>query len=90
MNFLLENYLVFVLIGLFLIFALIGYLIDLIRKNNTTNKNDNVNNSINNVSVLNNIPNEITDEKTESIQKVEITNINEKSNDDLLNTYNNQ
>lgn len=32
MNFILENYLVIILVGMFFVFALIGYLIDLLRK----------------------------------------------------------
>ena len=32
MDFILENYLIIILVGLFFVFALIGYLIDLLRK----------------------------------------------------------
>lgn len=40
MNFILENYLVIVLVGLFFVFALIGYLIDMLRKSNDVKKED--------------------------------------------------
>ena len=43
MKFILENYIIFVLIGLFIIFALIGYIIDTFRKSNNTNENNNMN-----------------------------------------------
>lgn len=58
MNFILENYLVIVLVGLFFVFALIGYLIDMLRKSNDVKKEDipnikpveiaNINDGINN------------------------------------------
>lgn len=38
MDFIVENYLVIILVGLFFVFALIGYLVDIIRKNNTVKK----------------------------------------------------
>ena len=40
MNFILENYLIIVLVGLFFVFALIGYLIDMLRKSNDVKKED--------------------------------------------------
>lgn len=40
MNVILENYLIIVLVGLFFVFALIGYLIDMLRKSNEVKKED--------------------------------------------------
>ena len=40
MNFILENYLIIVLVGLFFVFALIGYLIDMLRKSNDIKKDE--------------------------------------------------
>ena len=40
MNFILENYLIIVLVGLFFVFALIGYLIDMLRKSNDVKKEE--------------------------------------------------
>ena len=39
MNFILENYLVIILVGMFFVFALIGYLIDLLRKDREPKQN---------------------------------------------------
>lgn len=43
MNFILENYLIIVLVGLFFVFALIGYLIDMLRKSNDVKKEETTN-----------------------------------------------
>ena len=40
MNVFLENYLIIVLVGLFFVFALIGYLIDMLRNSNIQKKED--------------------------------------------------
>lgn len=40
MEFISKNYLVIILIGLFFVFALIGYLIDILRKNNEEEQED--------------------------------------------------
>ena len=40
MNVILEKYLIFVLVGLFFVFALIGYLIDMLRNSNIQKKED--------------------------------------------------
>lgn len=92
MEFILENYLIFVLIGLFLVFALIGYIIDTVRKNNADNSNNGnyippqVNEvNENNIQQMNLNPTNM-DTNTQ-IESVNITNINENQ-DDLLNSYN--
>lgn len=41
MEWLEKNYLIIILVGLFLVFALIGYLIDTARKGNEKNEEDN-------------------------------------------------
>jgi len=38
MNIILENYLIIIIVGLFFVFALIGYLIDMLRNNNSDNE----------------------------------------------------
>lgn len=40
MDFILDNYIIIIAVGLFFVFALIGYLIDIIRKNNESEKPD--------------------------------------------------
>lgn len=61
MNFILENYLIIVLVGLFFVFALIGYLIDMLRKSNDIKKDEvpnikpveitNINDDISNIEI---------------------------------------
>lgn len=61
MNIILENYLIIVLVGLFFVFALIGYLIDMLRNTNSQKKEDipnikpvelaNINNDSNNIEI---------------------------------------
>ena len=85
MKFILENYLVFVLIGFFLIFALIGYIIDTLRKNNNENTN-NIPLEVKSLDTENNMKN-LNDNISPQIQSVDITNPN-INNDELLNSYN--
>lgn len=40
MEFIIDNYLVIILVGLFFVFALIGYLIDILRKNKEIEKEE--------------------------------------------------
>lgn len=61
MNVILENYLIIVLVGLFFVFALVGYLIDMLRSSNTQKKEDipnikpvelaNINDNTNNIEI---------------------------------------
>ncbi len=61
MNVILENYLIIVLVGLFFVFALVGYLIDMLRSGNTQKKEDipnikpvelaNINDNTNNIEI---------------------------------------
>lgn len=77
MNFILENYLVIILVGMFFVFALIGYLIDLLRKDREPKQN---------------IPKDvqmIKNEKNEEQQKV-VESINleqQQETNKLLNAY---
>ena len=69
-----SNYVIIIIVGLFLIFALIGYLIDMLR--NVKNDNPKVE-----------IPDEI--KSVELTKVIENNNSNEKDNnpDDLLKNY---
>ncbi len=40
MQFVIENYLIIILIGLFIVFALIGFLVDMIKNNNNIEKKE--------------------------------------------------
>lgn len=75
MDFIIDNYIIFVGIGLFIVFALIGYIIDSIRKNSTEKTNEPPSN-INSFSEINNNMNVVSNQ----------TN---NQGDDLLNSYNN-
>lgn len=78
MQFILENYLVIILVGLFFVFALIGYLIDLLRKGNNTDNNQ--------------IPNDIKEiqmSKMEEQKNIEPVNEQKNPTDELLNNYDN-
>lgn len=76
MKFLTENYIIIIIVGLFLIFALIGYLIDMLRNNKT----DETNNSMPEIA-----PIEVTkiEEKSENINEENTSN----NPDELLENY---
>lgn len=82
MNFILENYLVIVLVGLFFVFALIGYLIDMLRKSNDVKKEDTPN--IQPVEIAS-----INDGINNNIDVPTITNTNNTNTnaDELLENY---
>ena len=78
MEFIKDNYLLIIIVGLFLIFALIGYLIDMLRYNNKEVIKDNIPNEVK--------PIELKKDLDENI------NINEEkketnTEDDLLKNY---
>ena len=82
MNVILENYLIIVLVGLFFVFALIGYLIDMLRSSNTQKKED----------ILNIKPVEIAkiDSKEEiniEIPTIQSENKEQNTGDELLENY---
>ena len=82
MEFIIENYLVIILLGLFFVFALIGYLIDMFRKNNDDSKEE-----ISNIK-----PVEVTElnlPKNESLKELVETNSKKDDNDadELLKNY---
>ena len=78
MQFILENYLLIILVGLFFVFALIGYLIDLLRKGNNDNSN----------TIDNNIPKDIKQMELEK-QSLNIVEEPISATDDLLINYDN-
>ena len=78
MEFIKDNYLLIIIVGLFLIFALIGYLIDMLRYNNKEEIKDNIPSEVK--------PIELKKDLDENI------NINEEkketnTEDDLLKNY---
>lgn len=73
MQAILDNYLVIIIVGLFLVFALIGYLIDMLKNKDISD---------NNIEVPKNIePIEVT--------KIENNTNNTNDKDDLLKNYDN-
>lgn len=78
MQTILENYLVIILIGLFLIFALIGYLVDLLKNNKAENENNNIPNNITPIEIT-----KIDEKKDENVVENNIDN-----KDELLENYN--
>ena len=82
MDFITENYLVIILIGLFFVFALIGYLIDMLRNNKVEEKKE----TIENIK-----PIEITDITLPKESLKDVIEANEKKElkdaDDLLKNY---
>lgn len=85
MNVILENYLLIVLVGLFFVFALIGYLIDMLRNSNVSKKEESSNIK----------PVEITPINDSKDQNIEIPTIIEENKekkennnaDELLENY---
>ena len=89
MDFIINNYIIFVIIGAFIIFALIGYIIDTIRKNNVDNNVSAIPTEVKFVGQENNsIEQTNNNNPNAEIQSVNITNINQNNADDLLNSYN--
>ena len=71
MEFILENYIIIIIVGLFFVFALIGYLIDVIRKPSVEDKEI--------------IPNEIKKVDSQmNITNINTTEINPNNADSLL------
>jgi len=84
MNFILENYLIIILVGFFFVFALIGYLIDMLKNNKEKEKEE---------IPINIKPVELKDlKKEENIigtpKEIDDTNENVNEEDDLLKNYN--
>lgn len=80
MQFVLENYLIIILIGLFIVFALIGFLVDMIKNNNNTQRKE--------------LPRDITPIEVTKINENEIETEEKKNEkidnaDELLNNYEN-
>lgn len=74
MKFILENYMLIVIVGLFFVFALIGYLVDLLRNN----KNNNVDEIVPDIKPID----------IKKIEDKE-NKVNDQDNkDDLLTNYN--
>ena len=74
MKFILENYMLIIIVGLFFVFALIGYLVDLLRNN----KNNNVDEIVPDIKP---IDIKIIDEKENKVN-------DQDNKDDLLTNYN--
>lgn len=53
MKFIIENYLIIILVGLFFAFALIGYLVDMLRKTDSKESNMVINDNISPVEISN-------------------------------------
>mgnify|MGYP004468563107 FL=1 len=81
MQIIMDNYLIIIIVGLFFVFALIGYLVDLI-------KNQKQDRNISEIKPIEVPPVELTKIKNESVNN-EISNkeINDNK-DDLLEDYN--
>lgn len=74
MKFILENYMLIIIVGLFFVFALIGYLVDLLRNN----KNNNVDEIVPDIKPID----------IKKIEDKE-NKVNDQDNkDDLLTNYN--
>jgi len=81
MQFILENYLIIILVGLFFVFALIGYLIDLLRKDN--NKNNNINDVPSDIQTIQlNKKQELEKNVEQNVNEVQINKA-----DELLENY---
>lgn len=74
MKFILENYMLIIIVGLFFVFALIGYLVDLLRNN----KNNNVDEIVPDIKPI--------DIKKIDDKENKVNDQNDK--DDLLTNYN--
>lgn len=86
MEFILENYMLIIIVGLFFVFALIGYLIDMLRKSNNEEKQE-IPSTIKPVDIAEiNIGDSNNQENI--IQKQDVTIDTKKDNaDDLLENY---
>ena len=80
MEFITDNYIIIIIIGLFFMFALVGYLIDMLRNNNNNNNEQNKIEIPSEISPVNVATIEQTNEKDK--------NNNKKDNsDELLENY---
>lgn len=85
MQFILENYLLIILIGLFFVFALIGYLIDMLRKGNDESKsNDKEDIKSVNIAKLDDIKEESKDKKADDSDEL-LKNYEEDKIEDITN-----
>lgn len=85
MQFILENYLLIILIGLFFVFALIGYLIDMLRKENDESKsNDKEDIKSVNIAKLDDIKEESKDKKADDSDEL-LKNYEEDKTEDITN-----
>ncbi|MBQ3021252.1 MAG: hypothetical protein IJD92_03410 [Bacilli bacterium] len=89
MEFLVDNYIIIIITGLFFVFALIGYLIDMIRNNKEKNKNNLDNSLYEKITDL-----EVKDKLQEQVDKIEKEENNKEiildEADELLESYNNK
>lgn len=84
MNVILENYLIIVLVGLFFVFALIGYLIDMLRNTNMQKKEEKPNIKPVEIATIDNNALQQEKEKIQTIPKIK----QEQNNaDELLENY---
>ncbi len=84
MNVILENYLIIVLVGLFFVFALIGYLVDMLRNTNTQKKEDKPNIKPVEIATINNNTQPQEKEEIPTIPKI---NQEQNNADELLENY---
>lgn len=84
MNVILENYLIIVLVGLFFVFALIGYLIDMLRNTNMQKKEEKPN--IKPVEIAT-IDNNALQQEKEEIPTIPKINQEQNNADELLENY---
>ncbi len=82
MNVILENYLIIVLVGLFFVFALIGYLIDMLRNSNTQKKED-----IPNIKPVEIAKIDSKEEINIEIPTIQSENKEQNTGDELLENY---
>ena len=91
MNFIIENYIIIIFIGLFIVFSLIGYLGETINKNKSFDKNKKE--EINEIDQIEDI--NIISEKIKQVPKetnnedINFNKVNINNTDDLLEDYNN-
>lgn len=87
MEFILENYMLIIIVGLFFVFALIGYLIDMLRNNDKETKQE-IPSTIKPVDIAEININNTTQNQELKKQPETVDNGNEKNNtDDLLENY---
>lgn len=84
MKFLINNFIIIIFVGVFIIFALIGYLIE--SSKNYTKTKDKLIESELNEDILNNI---LLEKDSTDEQKKDIEEKNDEIDEDILNVYNN-